>query len=67
MSEIALVTLHGGCFTGGNSTWDLPQTMLFREIGYDVYQVEFDKSSLSTCLQDIRKQVLHIKQKYKQY
>jgi predicted esterase YcpF (UPF0227 family) len=66
MSEIALVTLHGGCFTGGNSTWDLPQTLLFREIGYDVYQLEFDKSSLSTCLQDIRKQVLDIKQNYKQ-
>ena len=65
MKDIALITLHGGCFIGGNSTWDKDQTQLFQEIGFDVYQLEFDKTSLSVCLEDIRNQVKNIKQNYK--
>jgi esterase/lipase len=65
MKDIALITLHGGCFTGGNSTWDKEQTQLLKEIGFNVYQLEFDKTSLSVCLEDIRNQVKDIKQNYK--
>jgi hypothetical protein len=50
-----LVTLHGGCFVGGSSEWDQPQTEFLRQLNPEqlhVYQLEFKKDNLITTLQD---------------
>jgi len=36
-NNVVLVTLHGGCFVGGSSSWDKPQTELLRSIFYRVH------------------------------
>ena len=38
-----IITFHGGCFTGGNTTWDKEQNYLLADMGYEVHQVAFPK------------------------
>jgi acetyl esterase/lipase len=57
MVGAAIVTLHGGCFVGGSSGLDKEQTQLLTQLGYTVYQLDFNKECLSKCLEDIRRQV----------
>lgn len=62
-----LITLHGGCFIEGNSTWDQEQTQCLRQLNPDqlhVYQLDFKKDNLSTALEDIAYQVKELKRHY---
>ena len=36
-----LVTLHGGCFTGGSHLWDQKQTKCLEKLGFNVRQLAF--------------------------
>jgi pimeloyl-ACP methyl ester carboxylesterase len=45
-----LITLHGGCFTGGSATWDAVQTRFLKDLGYDVHQLEFPKDNLNNTI-----------------
>jgi len=38
-----IVAFHGGCFTGGNHTYDSLQNKALQSMGYTVYQPEFPK------------------------
>lgn len=38
-----IIAFHGGCFTGGNTTWDKDQNQLLADMGYEVHQVAFPK------------------------
>ena len=63
MSSV-LVTLHGGNFIGGDSSWDKEQTELLKSMCYIVYQIDFPKTNLKECLESIRCQVKDIRSKY---
>ena len=39
-----IISFHGGCFTGGNPSWDAEQNSLLASIGYKVIQVDFPKT-----------------------
>lgn len=41
-----LITLHGGCFVGGDASWDTKQTNCLKECGFDVHQLDFPKDNL---------------------
>ena len=56
-----LVTLHGGNFIGGDSSWDKEQTELLKTLGYIVYQLDFPNTNLENCLESIRQQVKNIR------
>jgi len=39
-----IITFHGGCFMGGNTSYDRFQNVLLSSLGYDVHQVCFPKN-----------------------
>lgn len=45
-----IVTLHGGCFTGGSASWDQNQTVMFKQLGYTVHQLDFPKDNLQETI-----------------
>lgn len=44
-----IISFHGGCFMGGNPSWDKSQNQMLSELGYEVHQVEFPKSHHDFC------------------
>lgn len=38
-----IISFHGGCFVGGNVSYDQDQNMLLSRMGYEVHQVYFPK------------------------
>lgn len=44
-----IISFHGGCFMGGNTSWDKEQNQMLSELGYEVHQVEFPKSHSEFC------------------
>jgi hypothetical protein len=53
-----LITIHGGCFVGGDSSWDKEQTELLRTLDLSVHQIDLVKDKgLEVCLESIRKYV----------
>lgn len=49
-----IISFHGGCFTGGNMTYDAPQNNMLCNMGFIVYQPEFPKkySAFKTWCQE---------------
>lgn len=45
-----LITLHGGCFVGGSSSWDKAQTKYLEECGYIVHQLDFPKDNFNETI-----------------
>ena len=41
-----IVAFHGGCFTGGSTSWDKDQNEHMAALGYKVIQVDFPKDHL---------------------
>ena len=39
-----VLSFHGGCFTGGNTSWDVKQNMMLAELGFEVHQLAFPKT-----------------------
>jgi hypothetical protein len=58
-----LITIHGGCFVGGNSSYDKAQTKFLLDIGFEVHQIDFVKTNLTKCLEDIENQIFLLKEK----
>lgn len=48
-----LVTLHGGCFVGGSADWDAAQTKCLRNLGIEVYQLDFPKDEFNETIEYI--------------
>jgi predicted esterase YcpF (UPF0227 family) len=61
MYKEILVTIHGGCFVGGNSSYDKEQTQFLKSLFENVYQIDFVKSKLSDTIEDIEIQVKNLK------
>lgn len=38
-----IITFHGGCFSGGDTTYDKEQNILLCNLGYEIHQVYFPK------------------------
>ncbi len=57
MYKEVLITIHGGCFVGGNSSYDKEQTIFLRTLFEYVYQIDFVKTNLADTIDDIEKQI----------
>jgi predicted esterase YcpF (UPF0227 family) len=64
MYEDILITIHGGCFVGGNSSYDKEQTNFLKNIFKNVYQIDFVKTRLSETLVDIELQIKKLKKEH---
>jgi hypothetical protein len=53
--------IHGGCFVGGNSSWDKEQNLAFINAGFYIHQPDFDKSSFQNTINDLTKQAIKLK------
>lgn len=62
--KAVLITLHGGCFVGGDSSYDKEQTELLKSMNYNVHQIDFKKDNLNVCISDIIDQINKYKQIY---
>lgn len=62
---VVLITLHGGGFVEGDSTWDGPQTALLMNMNCYVYQLDFVKTTLEECLRSIRTKVQNLARVHK--
>jgi len=62
--DIILITLHGGCFIGGNSSYDKEQTSLLSGIFKHVFQLDFVKTNLESTIADLKRQIHELKEKY---
>jgi len=57
MTKPILITLHGGCFTGGCVNWDKAQTECLQNCGFDVRQLDFPKDNINETVEYIRKYI----------
>lgn len=46
-----MITLHGGCFTGGSASWDKEQTACLEKEGLTVHQLDFPKDNLEHTIE----------------
>lgn len=60
----AMITLHGGCFTGGDVSWDQDQNNLLRHLGIDVFQLDFPKDNYNDTIKWLENELLKLKQQY---
>lgn len=60
----AIITLHGGCFTGGDVSWDQDQNNLLRNIGLDVYQLDYPKNNFRDTILWLEIELLKLKEQY---
>ena len=61
MYKEILVTIHGGCFVGGNSSYDKEQTSFLKTLFENVYQIDFVKNNLNDTINDIDAQIKNLK------
>lgn len=61
MYKEILVTIHGGCFIGGNSSYDKEQTSFLKTLFENVYQIDFVKNNLTDTINDIDTQIKNLK------
>jgi len=64
MYEFVLITIHGGCFVGGNSSYDKEQTTFLKALFKNVFQIDFAKDNLSETINDIERQIKKLKEKH---
>jgi pimeloyl-ACP methyl ester carboxylesterase len=57
MTDPILITLHGGCFTGGSADWDKAQTACLQKCGFDVRQLDFPKDNITETIEYIREYI----------
>jgi pimeloyl-ACP methyl ester carboxylesterase len=60
----AIITLHGGCFTGGDVSWDQDQNNLLKSMGLDVYQLDFPKNNYRDTIIWLEQELLKLKEQY---
>lgn len=60
-NKTILITLHGGCFTGGSVAWDKKQTECFLNLGFDVHQLDFPKDNFNETIDYVCKYIKKLK------
>ncbi len=60
----AIITLHGGCFTGGDVSWDQDQNNLLKSMGLEVYQLDFPKNNYRDTIIWLETELLKLKTQY---
>lgn len=60
MAKPVLITLHGGCFTGGSADWDKAQTNCLKKCGFDVRQLDFPKDNINDTITYIKNYICEL-------
>ena len=57
----AIITLHGGGFTGGSVNWDRKQNVALESLGLKVYQLDFPTNNFEDCMSYLQDKFNQIK------